>query len=143
MRILEIILTAALFFNILTLLSKSKKGFSVNFISLVLVAVVVILHLIVEGFRWQMIPTYMLAFLLLIRRVVSYSFLKLKTAYDRPSRLMLILYFLIMFGSLVAHILFPAIDLPETTEPYGVGTKYILQTDTLRAERSLINILGE
>lgn len=141
MRTLEIILILALLLNILTLLPKSKRILSTNLLSLVLLFIVLLLHLFLEGFRMHMTPAYLLSLLLLVRTAVTYSFLKLKSQHVRPSRLMLVLYFSILFGSIVPPIFFPAIDLPETTGQFAVGTKYILLTDTSRVE--LFELSGE
>ncbi|APZ45017.1 hypothetical protein BW723_01345 [Polaribacter reichenbachii] len=80
-------------------------------------------HLIFEGFRWQMIPIYIL---LLIVTIYSYKELSLlKGKWFLKTIKIIGLLFLLIIGFILPNVL-PVFDLPKTTGNYKVGSQYIL-----------------
>lgn len=95
---------------------------------LLLLGVLMGLHLLIEGGRWQMIPVYLLTFVLAWRiKVVDTSgFKKLS-----PTRVIgfLGVVLLAVLGGFLSSVL-PVFTLPEPTGEYTVGTEMIyIQTD--------------
>jgi len=99
----------------------SQKTIEPKYISGVLILVLLV-HLLVEGYRWQMIPAYLLwviAFISGLRRSKksSRTFIKVSKCIG----LSLLLIIAIFLPSVL-----PVFDLPEPEGPYSVGTRDIL-----------------
>ena len=93
-----------------------------------LTAIFTLIHLGMEGYRWQMIPLYALTFLLVIS-----SLIKINSATDWKtiaSSLTLILLAL----STAVPILLPVPKIPAPSGPYQIGTSIFEMTDTSRQE---------
>ncbi len=125
MRIFEIILLIAC--SILPFII-SLKGIRSNR-KLVLIAItsILALHLIIEGYRWQMIPAYVLTLILIWCCYKGYTFFKGKWLRKTTTSFGLILILLLAWG---LPIILPVFNLPTPTGKYSVGSQYLhLKTD--------------
>ncbi|MGK7394203.1 MAG: alpha/beta hydrolase family protein [Candidatus Cyclobacteriaceae bacterium M3_2C_046] len=121
MRVFEIILLL-----VATILPFVKRPFvrqtGSNFLLLFL-GILIVVHLIIEGWRWQMFPGYLLIIILAWRiKVVDVS------DFIRLSFLRLIGFVGIAMLALLGWtlpVIFPVFSLPETRGPYHVGTQQI------------------
>lgn len=126
MRILEIILLLVV--TILPFVTKRLVTRIQRTYLLVFLGVLAALHLTIEGWRWQMIPAYVLLLILAW---------KIKTVdVTRPFRLTFLRaigFFAVAIAALIAWVLpmvLPVFSLPEPRGAYPVGTKWIyLPTD--------------
>jgi len=144
MRPIEVLILLALLFSLLAhLIPRSRRPRWLSRLP-ALAVILVVIHLVVEGYRWQMVPAYALAAFL-----VSGMVLRSRGAATQhpptPSRLRRILGIL---GAIVGFILglttlalaallstaLPVFTLPEPTGPYAIGTQYYLWTDTSRPD---------
>jgi hypothetical protein len=100
----------------------------------------VISHLLIEGYRWQMVPAYFLSAILAlftltnIQRSIQSS--EQSTLNDRkwlriPGA---IASCLLLFIATALPILFPHLWLPKPSGPYSVGTRNLYLIDTERSE---------
>ncbi|MDO1500332.1 hypothetical protein Q2T40_09340 [Winogradskyella maritima] len=106
----------------------SIKGYrlSVKF-PMILIGGVIILHFIFDGYRWQMIPTYLIILSLVWCIYTEYSIFKGSWIKKAMSGLTLIT--LLLFAWSLPYIL-PVFSLPTPTGKYQIGSNYIhLQTD--------------
>lgn len=88
----------------------------------------IVIHLFTEGYRWQMLPIYVLTAILLIS-----SLLKLQSATDwKP--LASYLTFILLLLATALPILLPVPVIPTPSGPYKVGTRIYELTDTSRKE---------
>ena len=121
MRFLEVIVVLLSFALVMNLsISKSRrKGTS----PLILMAILTtLLHLFIEGYRWQMVPSYLLLGLFtLIRNRESQ-----KTA--------TVVISIIWTFSIILPATVPVVKLPKPTGPFKVGTAIFHWTDTTRTE---------
>ena len=121
MRFLEVIVVLLSFALVMNLsISKSRrKGTS----PLILMAILTtLLHLLIEGYRWQMVPSYLLLGLFtLIRNRESQ-----KTA--------TVVISIIWTFSIILPATVPVVKLPKPTGPFKVGTAIFHWTDTTRTE---------
>lgn len=94
-----------------------------------------IVHFIVEGARWQMIPAYLLAAGLTIN---NYRLLRKKTSerqVNRYVRLAAVIIFLVLFFVIYQlPRIFPVFSLPEPNGPYAVGSASTILVDASREE---------
>ncbi|SDS30764.1 Platelet-activating factor acetylhydrolase, isoform II [Polaribacter sp. KT25b] len=121
MRIFEIILLilsiASIFYFSIRKTTTNKK------IELPIILGLLAIHLIFEGYRWQMITIY---FLLLIVAIYSYKELSLlKGKWFLKTIKIIGLLLLLIIGFLLPNVL-PIFNLPKTTGNYKVGSQYIL-----------------
>lgn len=94
-------------------------------------SLLIVLHLFVEGFRWQMIPAYFLTAVLLL---LSIRWLKGNSPAPRLASLAALLG---LFGWLIAvalPIAMPVPKLPDPTGPYAIGTFSSYLVDNGRPE---------
>ncbi|WP_405608339.1 alpha/beta hydrolase family protein [Polaribacter sp. Asnod1-A03] len=125
MRFLEIILLL-LCFTFITYLS-IRKGKTYKKIELGIILLVPILHLTFEGFRWQMIPIYIL--LCIISFWIYKEYLIFKGNWIKKSLTILGITTLMVLGYVLPTIL-PIFELPKPTGKYSIGSQYIhLKTD--------------
>ncbi|WP_299433663.1 hypothetical protein [uncultured Aquimarina sp.] len=90
--------------------------------------VVLILHLSVEGWRWQMIPGYFLVLILMCRMYVVNINKPFKLTFVRGLGYSSLIMLLIV--GWISPIVLPVFSLPEPTGAYSVGSKWIhIQTD--------------
>ncbi len=94
-----------------------------------------IVHFIVEGARWQMVPAYLLAVILTVNNYRLLRGWTTKGLSNRYARLAVVLFFLVIYF-IIYQIprLFPVFTLPEPNGPYEVGTASTVLVDTSREE---------
>jgi predicted dienelactone hydrolase len=99
----------------------------------------VLLHLIFEGYRWQMVPAYGLTALLSLATVRD--FMLRGAAPANPPRLRrvftivaTVLALLILAVAAALPALFPVFRMPEPSGPYTVGTRYVCYVDEDRLD---------
>ena len=120
MRLFEILLlTTIIFFTLdyLTIKKLSKK------ISLSLISFLLISHLVFEGYRWQMLPTYFLFLLLTIIFVNNYKILKYNLFF---TTLKILSLSIILFISFIIPNFFPVFNLPKNSGKFKIGSDYFL-----------------
>jgi predicted dienelactone hydrolase len=140
MRSIEALILLAILSSLLALLiPRSRRP---RWLSLLpaLAALVVVIHLVVEGYRWQMVPAYALgAFLVLGMALGSRGAITRRSPTHSLTRRILGILGVIVglialaLGALLSSAI-PVFTLPEPTGPYAVGTQYYLWTDTRRPD---------
>lgn len=121
MRYLEI--TLLLFGAVLPfLVSSYKNSTSFKKISLLLIAIAWIGHAAIEGMRWQMIPIYLVNFILIICLIKNFSFFKGGWLRKFASGFFLLLF--LGLGFTFSKIL-PVFDFPTPKGNYPIGSQYI------------------
>lgn len=90
---------------------------------------VVLVHVIVEGYRWQMIPLYLLTGMLAI-----HGWIRLRSAPDINSTIASALTLMLLAVFTALPILLPVPSIPASTGPYPVGTRLYELTDNSRQE---------
>lgn len=144
MRPIEVLILLAILFSLLAnLIPKSRRP---RWLSLLpaLAALLVVFHLVIEGYRWQMVPAYALAAFLVLGMVLR----EREAVRPRSSTHSLTRRILDIVGAIVGFVVglaalamaaflshaWPVFTLPEPTGPYAVGTQYYLWTDTSRSD---------
>ncbi len=140
MRTIEVLILLAVLFSLLAhLIPRSGRPRWLSRLP-ALAALLVVIHLVVEGYRWQMVPAYaLIAFL--VPGMVLRERESVRPRYSTPSltrRILGIVGFIVglialALGVLLSSVL-PVFTLPEPTGPYAVGTQYYLWTDTGRSD---------
>ena len=140
MRPLEGLILIAILFSLLAyLVPKSRRP---RWLSLLpaLAALFVVIHLVVEGYRWQMVPAYVLAAIVVVGMIRCVP-QKAETQSEAPSRKRRISALIgIALGLLVLALaaalpsISPVFSLPEPTGPHAVGTQYYYWTDEDRPD---------
>ena len=133
MRTLELITAILLFFSVIRFLFPSRP----RWLDFLPVATVLsaILQILVEGYRWQMVPIYSMALILfLFSFKIPEQFIGnlLKKTWQKSIVWLLAVILLIAAFSL--PILLPIPRLPEASGPYQVGTFSFMLTDDSRHE---------
>ena len=124
MRPLEIIIPLALG---IYLLWPHPRLFAVRLLP-ALALILTLIHFAVEGYRWQMIPIYVLTTLLGLSALI-----KIKSPTDwKP--LASYLTFILLAVSTALPILLPVPAIPAPSGPYQVGTRIFELTDASRKE---------
>lgn len=123
MRLLEITIPVLLAIH---LLWRHSHPFWIRMLP-ALALIVIPFHIIIEGYRWQMVPLYALAVLLAIRA----STMKGSTDW-KPFTSLLTLVLLAVSTAL--PVLLPVPSLPKPSGPYEVGTRIYELTDPVRQE---------
>ena len=121
MRLLEIMFLGSLLWAIYLLFGKDKKLF---LYSLVGSLIFCLFHFILESYRWQMVPAYLLFIILFIifkRR-------------ECTSLLLKTFLFILLLLSLLLPVVVPVFSLPSPTGPYSIGTQIFQWTDSTRLE---------
>ena len=132
MRPFEILTPIILTVYILWPLTGKKRPLVVGLLP-AFALVVIPVHAIVEGMRWQMVPLYLFAIVTLLTGIPA--FLKTGTETDsavRPIRIILSLGLLAVSTAL--PILLPVPLIPSPSGPYQVGTRIYELTDESRNE---------
>ncbi len=93
-------------------------------VSLIVMAV----HFGIEGYRWQMIPLYVLAILL-----TMISLAKIRSANDWPAFASYLTVILLLLSTALP-ILLPVPKIPKPSGPYAIGTAIYEMTDSSRKE---------
>lgn len=130
MRILEIILLI-----IVTILPFVKRRIAYKIPSnyiLITLGALVSLHLIFEGWRWQMLPAYILLLLIGWRIIVVDVTHQPKLNFLRVLGFVGIVLLAVVGWALPS--LLPVFTLPATTGPYKIGSQFIYQETTLEEQ---------
>ncbi|HET6444444.1 MAG TPA: hypothetical protein VFI27_07665 [candidate division Zixibacteria bacterium] len=134
MRPFEIILLILDAVLLLWLLVSSRRPRYLLLIISIVTVLVLVIHLFTEGFRWQMIPAYLLtAGLLLAAWVQSRS----QSERKRPAWRIAILFllgFVILLLVAALPVVLPVPNLPEPSGPYAIGTTTYHMVDGNREE---------
>lgn len=138
MRTLEIILLGTLFVRLVGYSFPSiKRSRWINLLPS-LAVIITVMHLVLEKYRWQMVPAYgltLLFFLLSIRWIKRRG-----RPLDKqpPGRVLIIIGFLfrLLIFTIVAAlpIIMPVFRLPDLTGPYPIGTTNLYLVDNTRPE---------
>ena len=140
MRLFEILTLATLLLTFIGfLLPRSKWPRWMAFLPGMAV-LLILLHLITEGYRWQMVPAYALAaltFLATVRGIIPGADAQGRTPSRGRGALTIVgmvsgVLVLIVAAALPA--LLPVFRLPEPTGPYAVGTQYFYWVDKGRPD---------
>lgn len=134
MRPLEIVITVLLLvFFAVPLLPPARRSRWLEGLPL-LAAGLTILHLIIEGYRWQMLPLYLLVAIsmLLAAFRLARSRPQPPPAWRRVSAALLGLALVALAAAL--PVLFPIPQLPAPSGPYSVGVQTMQFTDNARQE---------
>jgi len=140
MRTIEVLLICILTLFVVLLFVPAKRRYRWMHLLPFLSIALIIFHLLIEGYRWQMVPAYFLSVLLALFTLtnIQQSILSSKqsTLIDRkwlriPGAIASCLLLLI---ATVLPILFPHLWLPEPSGPYSVGTRNLYLIDTDRSE---------
>lgn len=135
MRLFEILILATLLPPLLWLIFNRSRQIQALGKWLILFPLVgtlfIVVHLLVEGYRWQMVPAYGLTavFLLLTMRW--------RTPTTSPPRLAWLgglLGLLVWLVAVAVPVALPVPHLPEPTGPYAIGTFTTFLVDTTRPE---------
>ena len=135
MRFFEFLIALTLAIYVLwPLISGIENPFLVNFLSVV-AAIEVSAHLLFEGYRWQMIPIYILTGMILLitlpelRQPASGKFNR-----KSWSAVGMVAVLTILLFSMLLLVLFPVPKLPSPKGKYAVGTQTFSLTDESRSE---------
>ncbi len=149
MRLLEILII--LFLILLTLqyflpptLGKQKKGVIMGVLSVIGLFIFMI-HMLLEGIRWQMIPVYIPALLLFVWglyklvniyriQIGAIKQSKEETPRKKLGIVLLVLSIVLSGSTLFIDSILPVFILPEPSGAYSIGTVTFDLTDTTRNE---------
>jgi hypothetical protein len=98
--------------------------------------VLIILHLVFENWRWQMVPAYGAGAILPLFLLIQYglSVIYQKQLYTWVSNLVLLLCCLLLIVSALLSYLFPVFSLKEPSGTFGIGTISYVWRDETREE---------
>ena len=100
------------------------------------VILLILIHLVMEGYRWQMVPTYALAILLFVLSLLRLLKKKSASPVGRGRKILngigTALGFVALAMAAVLPALFPVFQLPEPQGPYRVGVRNFELTDHSR-----------
>ena len=135
MRLFETLTLIALLLSLLGLfVPRGKRPRWMAFLPS-LAVLLVLAHLVLEGYRWQMVPAYaltVLTFLPTVRAIMQGTDLKGKPSSRGRRALTIIgtvLGLLVLIVAAALPALLPVFRLPEPTGPYAVGTRYFYWID--------------
>jgi len=139
MRPLEFLILLAVLLSLLAHLVPRSKRQRWFFLLPLLVASLVVLHLLLEGYRWQMVLAYVLAFTLLLAGLLPLVRRQQFAAKPRRnSRSLMILGTLVglvvVWVSVELCVQVPVFNMPEPGGPYAVGTRTFLLVDDSRPD---------
>lgn len=134
MRIIEVLILAALLIALLNTFRRAtdRAGAYLPYIPVAMI----LLHLTLEGYRWQMVPAYVVA-LLMFGQGLSELRKRKSSAASRPRKLRVttaMCGILLLASSGFLGWLFPVFELPAPTGRYAVGTTYLYLVDRSREE---------
>ena len=93
------------------------------------------IQLIIEGYRWQMVPIYAFTLGLVIVSLVARRTTDGRLIKNKIVRIIcIVLCFLLYIGSFIFPALLPIVHLPEPSGPYAVGTASFRMIDENREE---------
>ncbi len=128
MRIFEIIIVAVLFISILLRAFRLEKAAWLNLLPLINL-LAIIYHLLFEGWRWQMIPLYILAFFL-----AALSFRRTQHPQQKSRLWQTVISQLVLLIFTVLPWALPVPSFPAPPGPYPVGTQSFYWVDETRLE---------
>jgi len=140
MRILEILTLATLLTTFIgVFVPRSKRPRWIAFVPS-LAVLLVLAHLVLEGYRWQMVPAYGLTALTFLATVPG--FVRRADPQRKPSSrgrralaiIVTVLGLLVLVVAAALPALLPVFRLPEPTGPYAVGTRYAYWIDKDRPD---------
>ncbi|MGL1892534.1 MAG: dienelactone hydrolase family protein [Spirochaetaceae bacterium] len=91
----------------------------------IITALVSISYLLFEGYRWQLVPTYITSVFIILFLILGVKFKK---------KGLMSISIILLFLSAILVVVLPRFSLPETTGEFHVGTKYFILTDKAREE---------
>jgi predicted dienelactone hydrolase len=138
MRIFEILTLGTLFLALVArFFPEAKRPSWVNYFPGA-AGLFILIHLVIEGYRWQMLPAYSLAFLLLVLSVPRLLGKRVNSPVGRRRSILngigtaLGLVVIVIAAALSA--LLPVFKMPNPTGQYAVGTTSFAFTDESRPE---------
>ena len=135
MRPLEIIIPVILFiYLVYPLVSGKNRGQAVKVLP-ILAAVLTLVHLLLEKYRWQMVPIYVLTGVTLLAALLS-SRKTDEGTYNRRrwASLGIVALVLLLGGATALPALLPVPEIPAPSGEYPVGTTTLVLTDDAREE---------
>jgi predicted dienelactone hydrolase len=138
MRFFEISIFAVIIVTgIFLFIRRENRPRIIHFLPL-LALLTMVVHLVMEGYRWQMIPVYAAAVLMFLFTLPDF----LKAVRNRypaggrawPGRIGAAGIILLLLLSGFMQIAFPLFSLPDPSGPYAVGTTYLYFVDTSRED---------
>jgi dienelactone hydrolase len=142
MRTFEILLVACLLAVLVALMVPERKRATVIAFLPAFAGLLTVVHLAFEGYRWHMLPMYVVV-VVLLATTAPYVARQLKGAPpNEPSKALRVAGIVacvlglisLGFGMTAAAILFPVAPLPAPTGPFTVGTTYMEFADSTRPE---------
>jgi len=128
MAIFEILFSFSIVLMLFCYITSSLRHSVASYL-IVLGVVLLILHFLIEGWRWQLVPTYIVFVSIMLLRLIRSTW---RVTWRVISALPLIAFFA---TSSALIYLMPINDLPEPIGPYGVGTFEYTLEDASRTER--------
>ena len=113
---------------------RSKKSLISFYVSTALVDILMLVHLYVEGYRWQLIPFYILVMMYTTQTIIYRTYRRHKIEIKQTITSLRVFYLFLTFFGYFLLILFAVNFAPSITGNYSVGTKTILLTDSSREE---------
>jgi len=117
---LEIAISALLAFHVIW---QHPRPFWIRLLPL-FAFIAALVHLIMEGYRWQMIPLYVLTVMMIVVPLFGVE----------PKRISSLLIFMLLAAATALPILLPVPSIPASSGPYKVGTRIYELTDATRQE---------
>nr|NIS15949.1 serine hydrolase [candidate division Zixibacteria bacterium]NIT59222.1 serine hydrolase [Fodinibius sp.]NIW40483.1 serine hydrolase [candidate division Zixibacteria bacterium]NIX57806.1 serine hydrolase [candidate division Zixibacteria bacterium]NIY27805.1 serine hydrolase [Fodinibius sp.] len=127
MRLIEIFLVSAVLVSLLTNLTGWKKSRLLARLIVYISIVLLFIHWILEGLRWQLWPVYIVACAIFLVHLISGLRYKnqFRSRYKKKTiwkAILIIIGLLLSVASIILAYVLPVFDLPEPTGPYPIGT---------------------
>ena len=138
MRILEVLTLGTLFLALAARFwPAEKRPFWANYLPGAAILLILV-HLIREGYRWQMVPAYALVVLLFVLSVPRLLGKRIDLPAGRGrrvwNRIGMTLGWVVLAIAAAIPALFPVFELPNPTGPYAIGTTAFAFSDDSRPE---------
>lgn len=137
MRFLEIILAIATILVIFSLISNKIIGFRKIFIFSGFNILVLLSHLLLEGYRWQLIPIYLISVGLFIAIIFKFAYKKVQIrnkVFIIVRNLVYLILISFTFASVSMAAILPVFKMPKPTGSLPVGTQIMHFVDETRKE---------
>ncbi len=131
MRPFELIIIVVLFFSLLIRFFRLEKAAWLNLLPLFNLLATAY-HLVFEGWRWQMIPLYLMSLWLIPFSLRRITYVSTHAKPPRKGMSIIALFLLLVFGALPAVL--PVPHFPQPPGPYPVGTQSFYWVDQNRLE---------
>jgi len=140
MRFFEILILVSLLYTLVILFFVNKNRRALIFSAIIITAIVVLCHLLVERSRWQMVPAYLFAVFLF--SVCMHSILNKGKKKPGPSSILgrllrisgISLTFLLLLLTSVPPLFLPVFSISKPSGPHHVGTSTLFFTDNSRLD---------